>query len=195
MKIINNKFEKYPNKFEKFIGIHIVNQYQDKKIFNYIKGAIRKLSLDKKAYFVFISDGISRRGKKLQQEIDAENIASELNRDSYEFYDYKNHWEMCALLEKLDLVITSKLHVGIVSTALETSVISLPYHTKTIRYYEQIDAKERCLENPTSEKEVYDHILRFYDHKEIDVPNNVLSSSRSVFMEMYSFIDERADNE
>ncbi len=59
-------------------------------------------------------------------------------------YVYPGPWELSALLAEVDMVITTKLHVGIVSVALGTAVRSYPAHTKTPRFYDQIDAPEAC---------------------------------------------------
>ena len=59
-------------------------------------------------------------------------------------YRYTDPWELSALLAELDLVITTKLHVGIVAVALGTAVLAYPAHTKTPRFYEQIGAPEVC---------------------------------------------------
>lgn len=64
------------------------------------------------------------------------------------FVDKKDPWDLVALLSVLDLVVTTKLHVGIVSVALATPVLSFPYHPKVTRFYEQIQAVDRC--NPLS---------------------------------------------
>ncbi len=49
------------------------------------------------------------------------------------------------ILASASLVITSKLHVGIVSAALSTPVLAVPYHSKTERFYRQLGTPERCL--------------------------------------------------
>lgn len=59
-------------------------------------------------------------------------------------YVYRGPWELSALLAEMDMVITTKLHVGVVSVALGTAVRSYPVHTKTPRFYDQIDAANAC---------------------------------------------------
>lgn len=54
------------------------------------------------------------------------------------------------LLERLgryELVITSKLHVGIVATALGRSVVSVPVHQKTKRFYSDLGLSRYCLDD------------------------------------------------
>lgn len=176
------------------VGIHVTDMFDDDSTFKHIKGAIARISNENPdIYFLFLSDGTSRLGKKLKQTVDAENIANSLDDDKFSYYTYENHWEMTYLLSRLDLVITSKLHVGIVSTAMNVSVISIPYHQKTIRYYEQVEARERCLEHINSEMDVYNHIRKFIFSDAISVPKSVLDSSENVFKRMESFLNNQGD--
>ncbi len=61
------------------------------------------------------------------------------------FFEYKEPWLFTSLLKNVDSIITHKLHVGIIGTAFNKSVVSFPIHNKVIRYYKQIEADERCL--------------------------------------------------
>lgn len=189
--LVNDKYKTVLSK-RYIVGIHVTDMFNDDSTFEYIKGAISRISNENPhIYFLFLSDGTSRLGKKLKQTVDAEKIASSIDTEKYSYYDYENHWEMTYLLSRLDLVITSKLHVGIVSTAMNVSVVSIPYHKKTIRYYKQVEAKERCLENITSEQDVYNHIRKFIGSEAIPVPNSVLASSENVFKRMEIFLNNQ----
>ena len=48
-------------------------------------------------------------------------------------------------LSGYDLVVTNKLHVGIVTVALGGKVISVPAHSKTFRFYRQMDIDFFCV--------------------------------------------------
>ncbi|MCQ2516222.1 MAG: polysaccharide pyruvyl transferase family protein [Saccharofermentans sp.] len=84
--------------------------------------------------------------------------------------DYSATWDFCALLKNMDSAITVKLHVGIVSSLFNKSVISFPKHiNKTKRYYKQIGYSERCkLLRECCEEDVYDMISKY-----IDQPMNI----------------------
>ncbi len=58
---------------------------------------------------------------------------------------YTGYWELSALLGQVDMVITTKLHVGIVASALNTVTLAFPFHTKVPRFYKQIGCPERCI--------------------------------------------------
>lgn len=54
-------------------------------------------------------------------------------------------WRLCSLINRSSIIITNKLHVGIVGTALEKFVIALPNHTKTQRLYRQLGMERHCI--------------------------------------------------
>lgn len=65
--------------------------------------------------------------------------------DSASIVTYESPDQLTSLLRQVDSVLTTKLHVGIVSAALGTSVISLPHHVKTPRFWAQLNQPERCI--------------------------------------------------
>lgn len=67
------------------------------------------------------------------------------HRDRVHVARYRDPWTLVALLSRLRLVITTKLHVGIVATAVGTLPLSFPYHHKTKRFYRQIGRSDLCL--------------------------------------------------
>lgn len=58
---------------------------------------------------------------------------------------YQTPERLIQLLAGCDAVVTPKLHVGIVATALGRLVCSTPMHSKTVRFYRQIEASDRCI--------------------------------------------------
>jgi len=80
-------------------------------------------------------------------------------------YDYASSWQLCALLNRVDLVVTSKLHVGIVSSALGKSVVSFPAHREKVqRYYRQIGETERSIHLSEADTDtVLRRLERYYD--------------------------------
>lgn len=79
-----------------------------------------------------------------QQNKAVEYMKNKINKDCI-IYKHEYIWDTTALLGKLDMVLTNKLHVGIVSYALNTNCIALPYHPKTIRFYKQINREDLCI--------------------------------------------------
>ncbi|BFL84876.1 hypothetical protein LFREDSHE_33260 [Shewanella baltica] len=77
---------------------------------------------------------------------DIKTLISELGfAGSVEFVNYDNVSSLISRLSRYMFVITTKLHVGIVSTAIGTKVISVPGHPKTLRFYKQIELENFCI--------------------------------------------------
>ena len=89
-------------------------------------------------------------------------------------YQYTSAWQLCSLLNRCDLIITAKLHVGIVGSSLGKSCISFPIHAyKTKRFYEQINEDGRCIMLDRANKEVvYQQLLTYYQ-RPILIPQNL----------------------
>lgn len=90
--------------------------------------------------FVLISDSEGSR----DQLSAASELAGYLS-DRAVIVKYEKPWQLVAVLSRLDMVVTTKLHVGIVASALEKVVLSFPKHMKTPRFYKQIGGSDRCV--------------------------------------------------
>ena len=60
------------------------------------------------------------------------------------YYEYKSPYELISLIGSAKMIITDKLHVGIVGVAAGTNVVSVPLHSKTPRLYKQIGRSDYC---------------------------------------------------
>ncbi|UKS55700.1 polysaccharide pyruvyl transferase family protein [Exiguobacterium acetylicum] len=88
---------------------------------------------------------------------DAVKYLSENLKNGYTIFRHKEIWETTAMLSSLDVVLTNKLHVGIVSYALGSIPIAIPYHSKTKRFYRQIKRDDLCLDiNNIKSNQVYE---------------------------------------
>jgi len=61
--------------------------------------------------------------------------------------NYTTPIELVRVLSLASIVITEKLHVGIIASSFGGSVYSLPQHSKTVRYYSQIGYLDRHITN------------------------------------------------
>ena len=93
---------------------------------------------------VLITDSKTRTGKAAAQDKASRRLEQLLPAPAC-FYYGGDPRELCRLLDEVDLIVTNKLHVGIVSTVLGKDVISLPQHVKTPRFYRQIGMSEVCV--------------------------------------------------
>lgn len=83
------------------------------------------------------------------------------------FHKYDGALSFCSFLNEMSFVITGKLHVGIVASSLEKSIVSFPRHQKIIRFYQQIGEEGRCNDISTLSVEQIYHIFDQYYNKPI----------------------------
>jgi len=107
------------------------------------------------------------------------------------FYKYRDPLELCRVITMCDVVITYKLHVGVVACSYGKSVIAVPEHYKKVeRYYNQIGYSERVLPLCLVDNEsLYNLLNKFYD-KPICVPEAVLEAARTNYLELDRFLSE-----
>lgn len=78
--------------------------------------------------------------------INCMQTVKELPTDRLKIYEYSNSWQLAALINRMDVVMTTTLHVGIVGASLGKSVLSFAaFYDKTRRYYKQIHEEGRCV--------------------------------------------------
>lgn len=73
--------------------------------------------------------------KRESQEIRAKETVSRFTNGRAVFLPYKGPFFLSNIINSSDVVVTDKLHVGIVGVKLEKYVVSVAYHTKTKRFY------------------------------------------------------------
>lgn len=75
------------------------------------------------------------------------NITRFLKNSNIEYteIEYNDPSSLIDELNKLDAILTSKLHVGILGYALKKPVLSIPNHTKNFRFYKQIGRSKFCI--------------------------------------------------
>ncbi|AQA01856.1 hypothetical protein BVC93_04730 [Mycobacterium sp. MS1601] len=93
---------------------------------------------------VFITDSLSRTRRSTAQDKALDQLR-QLIPESDQFSYSGNPIELCNLIDEVDLVITNKLHVGIVGVTLGKQIISLPQHVKTPRFYKQLGLSSVCI--------------------------------------------------
>ena len=94
--------------------------------------------------------------------------------DRVRIYNYHDSWQLAALVNRMDVIITTTLHVGIVGASLGKSVLPFQfYYDKAVRYYRQIKEEGRCLPiRHINAQEVYTQLQTYYD-KPILLPNHI----------------------
>jgi polysaccharide pyruvyl transferase WcaK-like protein len=102
---------------------------------------------------------------RASQEERAKEIVARFSPDRALFLPYSGPWMLSSVLGHVDKVVTDKLHVGIVATRLGKYVISVPFHTKTIRFYNQLNIPDRCkMLSDVNGGDVYDLLVSDADN-------------------------------
>ena len=94
-------------------------------------------------------------------------------------YIYDSPFELTSLIEKSNIVLTCKLHVGVIATMMKKSVVCIAEHPeKTFRYYEQIKAKERFASLYDTSSLKIAEMMELYHSIPINIPQNVIELSK-----------------
>lgn len=84
---------------------------------------------------------------------------------------YSSHNSFVETIGNFDFVVTSKLHVGIISAALGKKICSFPYHGKVINFYNSIDRSDLCFQDKSTGVE--EHIKKCRNSLKVTLPENV----------------------
>ncbi|WP_140047611.1 polysaccharide pyruvyl transferase family protein [Sphingomonas japonica] len=107
---------------------------------------ISRLLTETDWHLLLLSDGVrtgNRTGWHEKVPVDPAS-AARVTRLGYD----RDPQKLIGVLDAVDLVITTKLHVGIVRCALNKPVISIPRHAKTPRFYRQMALSDWCVSDP-----------------------------------------------
>ena len=105
-------------------------------------------------------------------------------------YDYTTPDNLCFTLAQCSLVLTSKLHVGIMSAAMGSSPIAFAKRYKVSRYYEQIGESGRCVDYSAASPELIAEMAKKYLGKGIHLNDRIISASKKNFELLDSFLEE-----
>lgn len=107
------------------------------------------------------------------------------------FAPYDNPLLLCKILDNVDVIVTHKLHVGIVGARLGKSVISFSGHTEKIeRLYSQLNESGRSCSLQTLTFEQGKKMLEKYFDKPIEVPGHIVAGAEQNFKELEKFINQ-----
>jgi len=120
-----------------------------------------------------------------------EFVRSQLKVSTIFLNEYNYPLELCKVLEQCDVIVTHKLHVGIVGAYLSKSVVSFSGHTSKIeRLYKQLNILERTtpLASLTLEKGLA--IMEQNHNRPIRVPKNITNSAKQNLKYLADFIEQ-----
>ena len=128
------------------------------------------LNSNKEYQLYLVSDGLTH--DRLYEE-----YAKCFNMHTPHILKYDNPWMLTRQIQRADLILTTKLHVGIVGTVFGCSVVSFPWHQKTVRYYKQIGETERCVVLPDADENVVLTQLEKFKGKQITIPEELIKKA------------------
>lgn len=95
-----------------------------------------------------------------------------------EHFVYDDPSEMTALLKSIDVVLTCKLHVGVIAASFGKSVVPIASHPeKTIRFYSQIGESKRFRSLFDTTSEEISLLLEKYHDKNIKINEEIITKS------------------
>ena len=94
---------------------------------------------------------------------------------------YDDPWLLTRQIERADLILTTKLHVGIVGSTFGRSVVSFPWHQKTARFYKQIGESDRCIPLAEADEEKVLTQLERFEGKPISLPEELIQKAKMNF--------------
>lgn len=147
--LIENYMKDEPQSFSPFVKpagqkalmLHVNGDAQTRgMMFNNVIPAIEEFLSNHTEYQLYLAaDGM--RMEKAYKE-----YAAALSKYNPISFEYDDPMQLCQRISQMDIVVTPKLHVGIVSSVLGKSVLSFPVvPQKTQRFYRQIGEQDRCI--------------------------------------------------
>ncbi len=173
----------------KYIYLHVLPQ-EDKLalMMENIIPAVKEFVAENGQYKVLVgNDGLM---KEKHKDI-LRRAVSYLGSDVADFCDYHSVDDLISVLAKCDLIVTPKLHAGIVGCTLGKSVLSFPIdHNKTHRYYKDIGYPERCFPLRETGKDRILEALRTFAKNGIIVPQDKIESAKGTLQFCHQIDDE-----
>jgi Uncharacterized conserved protein len=161
----------------KLIGIHLTRQAMANPGGNLILAQVKKLLSVPHYRLVFFNDQRGTAGASATEQQYREFFGPDCTLVPYTTID-----KLLGLLNACDLVMTSKLHVGIVAAARAKPVLAFPYHLKTQRFYKQIGRPDLCLPytdwNPSNIESMFAKVDGLV-HDAISLPVPLLERAKS----------------
>lgn len=125
----------------------------------------------------------------------AEQFLTRFPNSRFEPYDGLE--SMLGRLSAADLIITTKLHIGIVGSAYGRAVLSLPTHQKTVRFYRQLERTEICVPKaewrPDTIGAAFERALILSDQAPLPIPEALSHASRSNADYVKTFLNNSAN--
>lgn len=126
-----------------------------------------------------------------EQEMAFNDIQGVLSAKNIIHSKYDDPLALCKVLDCCDVIVTHKLHVGIVGAQLGKSVISFSGHTSKIeRLYDQLNESGRSISLKQVTLEQGLEMMNKYHQIPIQVPSQIRESAKINFQKLTEFIEQ-----
>jgi hypothetical protein len=151
------------------VALHVPNMPREH--LETIMGVLASSPAGKYAERIHVIYDAPPAGGSLAFEADLQSVAQSVFGHSLLVKPYTNTSELLAALGSYELVVTNKLHVGIVTIAQGGRVISTPHHIKTPRLYRQLGLSDYCVPlsglTTASLSEAFEKLPQFSPNREL----------------------------
>lgn len=150
-------------------------------------GCVKKFTAKHQEYLVVVtSDSI------LEYEDEYFNEFESKSGINCEHFLYENPYELTALLKNIDVVLTCKLHVGVVASTFGKSVVAVACHPeKTARFYSQIGESGRCVSLFDVKSEEICELLEKYHERKIQIDKQIIKKASITWELLESVVGEK----
>lgn len=176
----------------------LLKQTEGKKIllihYNHSKEALEKFAIAAKTFInthsdyhlLVSSDSVLSTEENLYKE-----FVSIVGEENCTHFLYHSPSEFTALLREVDVVLTCKLHVGVVASTMSKSVIAIACHPeKTVRYYQAIGVPERVASLFDITAEEIEKKLGYFCEQPISLPDDLVQKAKSNMVYLDVFLEE-----
>lgn len=124
------------------------------------------------------------------QELALDDMAKRLKCKTIIKNFYEDPIALCKVIDRADVVVTPKLHVGIIGARLGKSVVSFCEHSeKVLRLYSQLDESGRSAPLADLDEEKGLEMLEKYHTIPINVPNDIAEKAKTNFEHLNAFLE------
>ncbi len=173
---------------EKYLFLHIsLSQNANNLIIDKI---VRPLNIFLKKHPEYgVVVGCDQYSKSSKEEL--RRVKNCLKCDNILLYNYDNPFSLCSVLNKMDFIITTKLHVGIIGATYSKSVISISGHSeKILRYYKQINQINRAIKLSKCSDEMVLKLIEKYHNIPISIDSKIYDLAVLNFDLLSNFINK-----
>ena len=105
-------------------------------------------------------------------------------------YEYEGTDKVIEKIRESEMIITTKLHVGITGVALNKKVFSVYSHPKTLRLHKQVNNEMNCIALNDVDNTIVDKIRLFVKEGQYFLPKSVLEMSRQNKVLLFDFLND-----